>query len=1110
MDAVEEWTWDFGDGQFSTDSEPLHRYETAGAYTVKLTVSNPGGVDSAEKINYINVLDHSSFRVTSPNAQEKNIWHAGSPLIVEWQYEQHPCDFVRITLLRGTKQVSVMANNDAEIDSDTGDDLKKGRYEWTIPPTMPPGSDYRVRVGSPDNSLDWDQSTSFTITVPTPVANFKATPTSGKTPLTVDFTNTSTGEITAHSWSFGDGGTSTEKSPAHEYLVNDQDQVFTVLLDVTGPGGTDRRTRKDLITVYAPIVANFTLNPDSGIVPLTVQFKDNSTNTVTSWAWSFGDGTTSNAQNPKHTYKVPGLYDVRLTATGPWGSANIEKVACVTVQEKPTIELTSPTSTDSWTAGTSHAITWAYTGNPGPYVKLDLIKSGSVVSTIKSSTPIGSNSSGSFTWDVPQRRASGIDYRVRITSTDNSSYTDISETFTILEAQKYTVSGTVRLNGAPLAGVKMTLTGADSTTATTLADGTYRFEGLYNGNYTITPISAPHEFTPERIQLTVDGQNVTGQDFTATVVPTYTISGTVRSGGVGVSGITMTLSGKASATIQTNAQGEYSFAGLAKGRYTITPSKTSYTFSPSSQIVDVTEAGNVTGVDFTATSTVTYAISGRVTASGSGLGGVSVVLSGAASVQKTTSADGYFNFTELGNGSYTITPSLTGYTFSPAGRNVTLNGANVTGQDFTATYVTYTLTVLKAGAKKGRVTSSPAGIDCDSNCPSASSIFQMNTVVTLTATPSNSQAVFAGWSGGGCSGTGPCVVTMTGNTMVTATFEAASTYTISGTVTQANGTPVSGGVTVSLSGSDTSSTTTQEDGSYSFTGLYNGGYTITPTRSGYTFNPVSRNVTISGANVTAQNFTAIPGNVFSVSGKVTLAGGQAIAGVSIGLVGPHAATTTTNASGDYTFSNLGAGTYTVTPSLAGYSFDPASATVTITTGDVANVSFTATSFATYSISGQVTKSTGGALAGVTISLSGPTSTTTTTNAQGAYSFSDLPAGGYTLTPSLSHYSFSPSSLSVSLTTGNQTGKNFTATLNQYTLDVTVIGSSRGDVTVEGINCGSSCSNQYDALTSVTLRATAKNGKTFTGWGGACSNFGTSVECILNMNGNKTVTATFTN
>jgi hypothetical protein len=79
----------------------------------------------------------------------------------------------------------------------------------------------------------------------------------------------------------------------------------------------------------------------------------------------------------------------------------------------------------------------------------------------------------------------------------------------------------------------------------------------------------------------------------------------------------------------------------------------------------------------------TYSISGRVTAKNKGLSGTTMTLTGAASATTTTDTSGNYTFSELLNGSYTVTPSKTGYTFTPTNMAVTISGANVTGRNFT-------------------------------------------------------------------------------------------------------------------------------------------------------------------------------------------------------------------------------------------------------------------------------------------------------------------------------------------------------------------------------------------------------------------------------------------
>ena len=165
-----------------------------------------------------------------------------------------------------------------------------------------------------------------------PTADFTASPTSGCAPLTVSFTDQSTGDITSWSWDFGDGNTSTEQNPTHTYTAAG---TYTVSLTVTGPGGSDTETKVDYIAVYDTPVADFVGSPTSGDAPLTVDFTDQSTGNPTSWNWDFGDGNTSTAQNPTHTYNNPGTYTVTLTVSNDCGSDQVTKVDYITVTEPP-------------------------------------------------------------------------------------------------------------------------------------------------------------------------------------------------------------------------------------------------------------------------------------------------------------------------------------------------------------------------------------------------------------------------------------------------------------------------------------------------------------------------------------------------------------------------------------------------------------------------------------------------------------------------------------------------------------------------------------------------------------------------------------------------------
>ena len=92
------------------------------------------------------------------------------------------------------------------------------------------------------------------------------------------------------------------------------------------------------------------------------------------------------------------------------------------------------------------------------------------------------------------------------------------------------------------------------------------------------------------------GSSSPGTDGTTS---TYSISGQVTSGGAGLTAVTMTLSGAASSTATTDDGGNYTFSGLSNGSYTVTPSKSGYTFNPSSSLQTVS-SGNIASVNFTA------------------------------------------------------------------------------------------------------------------------------------------------------------------------------------------------------------------------------------------------------------------------------------------------------------------------------------------------------------------------------------------------------------------------------------------------------------------------------------------------------------------------------
>ncbi len=179
-----------------------------------------------------------------------------------------------------------------------------------------------------------------------PIAGFTFTPSTGTMPLDVTFTDSTTSSvlIASRAWNFGDGTTSAQQNPVHTYSLPGLFTVTMTATDIYGaqdtkillsavnvsraviPVTTPPVTPAEIMVVYvySPPFADFTFSPSVGTVPLAVTFLDTSTSAVplTLRMWEFGDGTTSDQQNPVHTYTLPGVYTVTLTITDSYGAVN--------------------------------------------------------------------------------------------------------------------------------------------------------------------------------------------------------------------------------------------------------------------------------------------------------------------------------------------------------------------------------------------------------------------------------------------------------------------------------------------------------------------------------------------------------------------------------------------------------------------------------------------------------------------------------------------------------------------------------------------------------------------------------------------------------------------
>ncbi|NQS79056.1 MAG: PKD domain-containing protein [Methanoculleus bourgensis] len=314
------------------------------------------------------VLPSVTFNITYGENGSVSIRHLGGDTI--------PRDQLRIYIENGT----AVHDNHALFEAGNG-------WDWTAwsigdilvynpPAPLPEPSEVLIAYADPGGgkyvlyiSEGWrgeiPMPTTVPTTEPTPVplaADFTANVTYGPAPLAVAFTDTSTGEPTSWSWDFGDGSTSIEQNPVHIYIIPG---TYTVTLTAKNAHGNDTRTKPEYITVASPVIADFTANITSGEAPLAVQFTDLSRGDgITSWSWDFGDGGTSNEQNPVHTYTAEGTYNVTLTARNAYGSDKVTKSGyiSVTAMHVSRLEVNAVT----WYLGIPVSIAIDYTGNPEP------------------------------------------------------------------------------------------------------------------------------------------------------------------------------------------------------------------------------------------------------------------------------------------------------------------------------------------------------------------------------------------------------------------------------------------------------------------------------------------------------------------------------------------------------------------------------------------------------------------------------------------------------------------------------------------------------------------------------------------------------------------------
>jgi hypothetical protein len=173
------------------------------------------------------------------------------------------------------------------------------------------------------------------------------------------------------------------------------------------------------VIVGTPTPVTFTVrNQSSGLVVNGA--------TVTLTGVATGSGVTGANGNATISVNAGAAGIITATANRTGYTNGVTTVTATASPGASSITVVSPNGGEAWAQNTTHPITWSYTGSPGPAVKIDLMKNGIFYQAISPSTPIGSAGSGSYPWNIRTITKLGTTYRVRVTSTSNSTVNDTS------------------------------------------------------------------------------------------------------------------------------------------------------------------------------------------------------------------------------------------------------------------------------------------------------------------------------------------------------------------------------------------------------------------------------------------------------------------------------------------------------------------------------------------------------------------------------------------------------------------------------------------------------------------------------------------------------------
>lgn len=307
-------SWNFGDGNTSVLTSPVHSYAATGQYTVKLIVQDAVGcTDSLVLTNHIRVA------LPVPGFTMSDSVTSCIPLQVQFTnssvfYTSSVWDF-------GPGQGTSTLNNPVHF--------------FTFPGVYP----VKLVVTSPGGCKD---SITRNVTVyDTSGSRLNYTPTAGCKPLSLTMNTLTAGPMVSYFWDFGDGNTDITTVPTASHIYNTFG-TFVPKVIMEDPSGCLIPLEGVDTLLVRGAKANFGADSSFFCDIGTVQFSDSTTfnDPIVSYQWDFGDGGTSTLQTPSHVYNTQGIFNVQLIVQTQAGCRDtLAKPALVKLIQRPLIDI---------------------------------------------------------------------------------------------------------------------------------------------------------------------------------------------------------------------------------------------------------------------------------------------------------------------------------------------------------------------------------------------------------------------------------------------------------------------------------------------------------------------------------------------------------------------------------------------------------------------------------------------------------------------------------------------------------------------------------------------------------------------------------------------------